>query len=99
MKVLFRILSSRLKEENKKEEKIISKRRLECFKCPYNSKNMDKIPLNKRVLKFFSDLLTIITIRGIKEDVLGNCTKCDSCSIFYKTREVEYEDCPDNRWK
>lgn len=48
---------------------------------------------------FLSDMLTYITVRGIKEDNLGNCTKCNSCSIFYKTREIEYEDCPDNRWK
>ena len=60
---------------------------------------MDKISLKKRILIFLSDMLTYITVIGIKEDTLGNCTKCDSCSIFYKSRELEYEDCPDNRWK
>ena len=60
---------------------------------------MDKISLKKRILISLSDMLTYITVIDIKEDTLGNCTKCDSCSIFYKSRELEYEDCPDNRWK
>ena len=97
MKVLWRILFSRLKKE--KATVKVNKRRLECSKCPYNSKNMVKIPPLKRLLIFLSDMLTYITVRGIKEDNLGNCTKCNSCSIFYKTREIEYEDCPENRWK
>ena len=94
--VIIRILFSRKKK--KTENKEVEERIKECLKCPYNSLNMEKIPLNKRVLKFLSDLYSRIMCKS-NEDNKGNCTACNSCSVYYKAQELEFEDCPKGKWK
>lgn len=98
--VIIRILFSRKKKktQNKEEEKQIQERIKECLKCPYNSLNMEKIPLNKRILKFLSDLYSRIMGKS-NVDNKGNCTACNSCSVYYKAQELEFEDCPKGKWK
>ena len=54
---------------------------------------MEKIPLNKRILKFLSDLYSRIMGKS-NVDNKGNCTACNSCSVYYKAQELEFEDCP-----
>ena len=93
----FRILMSRWRKE-KPTDDIIKKREL-CFNCEYNSLNMKKMPLNKKILKNLSDLYSFICGK-LDEDNLGNCTACDSCSIFYKSLDDEH--CPHplgDKWK
>jgi len=89
------LLSRNKKETNNKQ---VEERIKECLKCPYNSLNMEKIPLKKRILKFLSDLYSRIMGKS-NVDNKGNCTKCNSCSVYYKAQELEYEDCPENKWK
>lgn len=91
---IFRILKSRLKK--KKEEDWILERREACRVCPFNSKNMEKIPWNKKMLIKLSNFYSYIT-GNLDEDNLGSCTKC-GCSVFYGSAEIT-EECPDNRWK
>lgn len=93
----FRILMSRWKR-GKLTEDVIKKREL-CAKCEYNSLNMKKIPLKKKVMKELSDFYSLICGK-LDEDSLGNCTACDSCSIFYKSLDEEH--CPHplgDKWK
>jgi hypothetical protein len=93
----FKILMSRWRKENLIED-IIKKREL-CAICEYNSLNMEKIPLGKRLLKRASDFYSFICGK-LHEDNLGNCTACESCSIFFKTADEEH--CPHplgDKWK
>lgn len=84
------IIFSRFKKPN--ENSWVKERREKCAKCKFNTKNIEKLPLAIRVVKFFSDIYSSIT--GNKEvDTLGNCTACEVCSIYYKTAE-SVEHCP-----
>lgn len=84
------IIFSRFKKPNK--ESFIEARRKICSTCEYNTKNINKLKFSVRVIKFFSDLYSLVT--GNKEvDTLGNCTACEVCSIYYKTAE-KVEQCP-----
>lgn len=88
------IVLSRFKREN--QEDWVEVRRKICKVCPYNSKNQAKVKFKKRVLIYLSDFYSFIT--GNKEkDNLGNCTYCDSCSIYYKTSE-KLESCDAKKW-
>jgi len=57
-----------------------------------------EIPKSKKFLIRLSNFYSLITGQKHK-DKFGNCTACDSCSIYYKAREGEWENCPENKWK
>lgn len=90
---ISRIIKSRFKKN--KEEDWVEKRRQTCKACPYNSKNVEKIPFDKRVIIYLSDFYSWICGKK-KEDNLGNCTYC-GCSIFYSSSE-EFERCKLGKW-
>lgn len=77
---------------------VLRKRKI-CKGCEYNSLNVEKIELKKKLLIWFSDFYSKVT-GNKEEDSLGNCIACSSCSIFYKSL---YEDhCPhptEDKWK
>ena len=93
--IVLKIIKSRLKNEEDKETKRLRKI---CKDCLYNSKNLEYIPIKKRTLIFLSDTLSFIMGRK-EEDNLGNCLGCESCSIYFKTFEYNWEDCPKGKWK
>lgn len=78
--------------------KEIEERIEECLKCPHNSLNTGEISQRKKLLKRLSDLYSKIMGQS-KKDNKGNCTACNSCSVYYKAQEWEWEDCPKGRWK
>lgn len=95
MKKIKTIVLSRFKKE-KNQEDWVEVRRSFCKPCIHNSNNKSKISFKKRVLIWLSDFYSFIT--NTKDvDNLGNCTACDSCSIYFKTQE-EYEKCPIDKW-
>ena len=89
------IILSRIKKTKESEQ--VKDRRNICLSCQYNTKNQTKLSLRVRVVKLFSDLYSLVT-GNIKKDILGNCTACEVCSIYYKTLETE-ENCPKEKWK
>lgn len=90
------ILKSRFKK-NDSNINFVKHRRNVCELCLHNTLNNGvKLSFKKRVLKELSDFYSYITANK-DEDSLGNCSACDSCSIFYKTAEEE-ENCPKNKW-
>lgn len=91
---LLIIIKSRFKKGEDKETKRL---RAICKNCKFNSKNTEKVPIKKRILIFFSDTLSWIMGRK-EEDNLGNCLACDSCSVYFKTAESLWEDCPKGYW-
>jgi hypothetical protein len=92
--IVLRILKSRLKKGGDRETKRL---RAICKRCEFNSKNTEEVPIKKRILIFLSDTLSWTTGRK-KEDNLGNCLACDSCSVYFKTAENLWEDCPKEYW-
>jgi hypothetical protein len=94
MKILKTIILSRFKKP--REEGETERRRGICKVCPFNSKNVHKIPLTKLVLKKLSDFYSWIT-GNADEDNLGNCTACKSCSIYYLSSESENH-CKKEKW-
>ena len=89
------ILLSRIKH-NKEEEWVV--RRLNtCLECNYNT-------LNGGILKgyrFFLANLSVLYSKLMgrsKEDVYGNCTACEACSVYFKAFE-KLETCKKNRWE
>ena len=96
LKTFSRILLSRIKKI--KENKEIDRRIEICLGCEFNSLNAVKISTYKRFLVLLSDLYSRITNNSDKDNK-GNCTACNSCSVYYKARELEDEDCPKNKWK
>lgn len=90
------IILSRIRKTKESEQ--VKDRRNICLSCQYNTKNQTKLSLRVRVVKFFSDLYSLVT-GNIKKDILGNCSApgC-GCSIYFKTSEPE-ENCPINKWK
>ena len=97
MKKIWTIIKSRFTKP--KESKEIKRRREICLGCEYNSNNISKLSTYKSFLASLSTFYSWIT--GNKdEDTLGNCTACESCSVYYKT---SYEkDCPHpkgDKWK
>ena len=96
MKKIIRIINSRFKRDTVSEE---VKGRIDiCVKCKYNSLNTESISKYKNFLIKLSDFYSFIMGRK-KEDIYGNCTACDSCSILFKAIELEDEDCPKKYWK
>lgn len=95
--MIKKIILSRFKKTT--EEEFVKQRREICRVCEYNSLNREKIPLNKLILKKLSDFYSLIT-GNLEVDVLGNCTACESCSIYYLT--IDSDEChnkKENRWK
>lgn len=89
LKKIQTIVLSRIKKP--KEDWIVEEKRKICKVCNYNSKNMQKIPLSKSILKVLSDFYSWIMGKA-DEDNLGNCLACESCSIYYKS--VDENHCP-----
>ncbi len=94
IKKIITIIKSRLIKP--KEDKEIKRRREICSGCCYNSNNSRSLSNYKLFLASLSNFYSWLTDNS-EEDVLGNCLKCSSCSIFYKTMMKE-ENCPDNKW-
>ena len=89
------IVKSRFKKN--KEEAWVEDRRKICKGCEYNSKNVEKIGLTKKLTIKLSDFYSLITGKK-QEDNLGNCLGCSAtCSIYFKTSELE-EICPKEYW-
>lgn len=93
-KVLI-IIKSRFKKNT--EDKEAKRLRSICKSCEFNSKNLDYIPWKKRVLIAVSDTYSWMTGKK-EEDSLGNCSIC-TCSVYYKTQEYKFEECPKNKWQ
>ena len=94
-KKLWIILLSRNKKPN--QEQWVLDRREVCRTCEFNTINIEKLPLKKRIIKFLSDFYS--KIMGKEEvDTLGNCSACDMCSVYFKS-ETDVEYCPKNKWK
>ena len=91
------IISSRLKKT--KTSGLVEYRREICKICEYNTLNLEYISPIKLVIKALSDFYSWIT--GNSEvDVLGNCSACEMCSIYYKSRDEEECSHPDgDKWK
>ena len=95
MKKIIRIIKSRIKKEIVSEA---VKERIDiCLGCKYNSLNTDGISFYKLCLIKLSDLYSFVMGRK-REDIYGNCTACDSCSILFKAIELEDEKCPEGYW-
>lgn len=86
MKKILTIVKSRFKKN--KEEAWVEDRRKICKGCEYNSKNVEKIGLTKKLIIKLSDFYSLITGKK-KEDNLGNCLACEACSVFFLTNEPE----------
>lgn len=95
IKKLKIIILSRFKNNN--EEEWVKKRRVTCLECKYNSLNASNKTLVHYFLAALSKFYSTLTFRK-KDDTLGNCLACESCSIFFKSAE-EDETCPKNKWK
>ena len=67
-----------------KIDKEIERKRAICLGCEYNSNNLRRLSIFKSFLSSLSDFYSWIT-GNKKVDVLGNCTACKSCSIYYKS--------------
>ena len=83
-----------------KEDWWIDERRKKCKSCVYNSKNFkEEKTLKQKTLKFFSDLLSLVTLSFHKD--LGQCLHVDcGCSIAHKSLlPIEEADCPEGKWK
>lgn len=93
--IALRIITSRLKKPKKDKE--VERLREICKICDYNTKNVENISINKKIIIFLSDLYSWLT-GNKKEDNLANCSIC-GCSIFYKTQEYQFEECPKGYWK
>lgn len=91
---IYIILKSRFTKP--KESKEIKRRREICLGCEYNSNNISKLSTYKLFLASLSNFYSWIT--GNKdEDTLGNCEKCSSCSVYFKSMFKE-EKCPLSKW-
>lgn len=95
MKKLTTIIKSRLTKP--KTDKEIERKRAICASCEYNTKNMEKISLYKKVLKSLSDFYSRIS-GNAEDDVLGNCSIC-TCSVFYATIYENEDYCKKGKWK
>ena len=82
-----------------KEDIIVDRKRKVCSVCEYNSLNTENISKKKSFLIKLSNFYSWICGKA-DLDILGNCTACESCSIYYKTLDEEH--CPHptgDKWK
>lgn len=91
---LLVIIKSRFKKEEEDDE--VKRLRGICKFCEFNTKNLEHIQWNKKVLITISDVYSWLAGKK-KEDNLGNCSIC-TCSVYYKTQENLWEDCPKGYW-
>ena len=79
-------------------ESWVKERREVCKNCFYNSKNFEnKKTLKQKTLKFFSDLLSFVTLSFHKD--LGQCLEPScGCDISSKSKIIESE-CEVGKWK
>ena len=82
------IILSRIKKPQTTQE--VEFKRKQCKTCEYNTLNIEKLPLKKRLIKLLSDFYSWIT-NNRKVDVLGGCSIC-GCSVYYKT--IDEQHCP-----
>lgn len=94
MKKLILIIKSRFTKT--KIDKEVERKRAICLGCEFNSNNISKTSAYKLFLILLSDFYSWIT-GNRKEDNLGNCTKCSSCSVYYKSL-YSSETCPLDKW-
>lgn len=80
-----------------REEEWVKQRRVTCLECENNSLNDTSSTLAHDFLAALSYFYSWITGRA-EEDNLGNCLACESCSIYFKTNELE-ENCPKEKWE
>lgn len=90
---LITIFKSRFRKQ--REEEWVQERRVTCLGCEYNSLNDTSSTITQDFLAALSYFYSWITGRA-KDDNLGNCNYCESCSIYFKTSEEE-ESC--FKWK
>ena len=90
---VYKIIKSRFTKPNETKESL--RKKSICKKCEFNSLNVEKVTLNKTILKWWSDLYSKITGNSEK-DVLGNCFGCKSCSVYYKI--LVGDKCPKEKW-
>jgi hypothetical protein len=95
LKKILTIVKSRFKKN--KEEAWVEDRRKICKGCEYNSKNVEKIGLTKKLTIKLSDFYSFITGKK-EEDNLGSCLACEACSIYFKSNE-ELENCVLGKWE
>ena len=95
IRTIWIITLSRFKKE--KNDQWIKDRRAKCKLCPFNTKNMVRVPQRELYIKILSDFYSKIT-GNAEVDNLGNCSECDSCSVYFKTREG-VEECPKEFWE
>ena len=93
-KKLWTILLSRNKKPN--QEQWIKDREKKCLKCPFNTKNMEKISIKQKVYRVLSNLLTLLMTGKLNKDN-SECSLC-GCTLSFKQAEIT-EKCDDNRWK
>lgn len=94
---LITIILSRIKKT--KTTKEIEFKRKQCKTCEFNTLNIKKLTLKQKLIKLLSDFYSFTTFNR-KVDVLGNCTACELCSVYYKT--IDEEHCPHpggDKWK
>lgn len=89
------ILLSRIKHN--KEEQWVIRRLNTCLECDYNTLNGGSLKGYRFFLANLSVLYSKIMGRS-KEDVYGNCTACEACSIYFKAFEKE-ENCKKGKWE
>lgn len=89
------ILLSRVKHN--KEEEWVKRRIATCLECNYNTLNGGSLKGYRFFLAMLSSLYSKIMGRS-KEDIYGNCTACEACSIYFKAFEKS-EVCKKNKWE
>ena len=89
------ILLSRIKHN--KEEQWVIRRLNTCLECDYNTLNGGSLKGYRFFLANLSVLYSKIMGRS-KEDVYGNCTACEACSVYFKAFE-KLETCKKNKWE
>jgi len=89
------ILLSRVKHN--KEEQWVKKRITTCLECNYNTLNGGNLKGYRFFLATLSSLYSKLMGRA-KEDIYGNCTACEACSIYFKAFEKD-EDCIMGKWE
>ena len=95
MKKIIRIIKSRINKTTINQE--VTERIDTCLCCKYNSLNTKGTSFIKLFLIKLSDFYSFLMGKG-KEDIYGNCTACEGCSVFYKALELEDEKCPEGYW-
>lgn len=87
------ILSRFRKEQN---EPWVKERRVICLSCTFNTKNIIKISFKQKIIRFFSNVLTLLLTGKLDKDN-SECSIC-GCPLKYKIPEIT-EECDKGKWK